>query len=176
MFVKAYGRHAGRLFSTLRLGPEKPSSCVIFLHGLGDTAEGWLHGAHFLAASLPQTRFLLPTAPIQPVSLNGGMAMPSWYDIRGLGERADEPCDGIEESRKTVEGLIQEQLDAGMTSERIILAGFSQGGGIVIVHWTVIGLSNCWNCLYVRLLAIHAKLPPNTTSPSHACTALSWLC
>lgn len=153
MFVKAYGRHAGRLFSTLRLGPEKPSSCVIFLHGLGDTAEGWLHGAHFLAASLPQTRFLLPTAPIQPVSLNGGMAMPSWYDIRGLGERADEPCDGIEESRKTVEGLIQEQLDAGMTSERIILAGFSQGGALSLYT----GLS--LDCQIAGIVCMSGYLP-----------------
>ena len=130
MFLKASKRHATRFFSSLRLGPEKPSSCVILLHGLGDTAEGWLHGAHFLAESLPETRFLLPTAPVQPVSLNGGMAMPSWYDIRGLGERADEPCDGIDDSRKTVQSLIQAQLDEGLTHEKIILAGFSQGGAL----------------------------------------------
>ncbi|CAJ1394811.1 unnamed protein product [Effrenium voratum] len=113
-----------------RLGPSKPSSCVVLLHGLGDTAEGWLGGAHHLAASLPETRFVLPTAPTQPVSLNGGMPMPSWYDIRGLGERSDEPCDGIEESRQRVEQLIQDELDAGLAPEKIVLAGFSQGGAL----------------------------------------------
>ncbi|CAJ1363079.1 unnamed protein product, partial [Effrenium voratum] len=110
--VRWFGRVA-------RLGPSKPSSCVVLLHGLGDTAEGWLGGAHHLAASLPETRFVLPTAPTQPVSLNGGMPMPSWYDIRGLGERSDEPCDGIEESRQRVEQLIQGELDAGLAPEKI---------------------------------------------------------
>eukprot|EP00438_Fugacium_kawagutii_P034686 Skav231157 [mRNA] locus=scaffold3252:57311:57854:- [translate_table: standard] len=93
-FCRVAAPRGQRCLGTLRLGPEQPSSCVILLHGLGDTAEGWLSAAHFLAQGLPQTRFLLPTAPVQAVSLNGGMAMHSWYDIRGLGERADEPCDG----------------------------------------------------------------------------------
>ncbi|CAL1145689.1 unnamed protein product, partial [Cladocopium goreaui] len=126
----AFNAH-GRGFSALRLEPPKaPRSAVILLHGLGDTAEGWLSGAHFLLQGLPETRFLLPTAPIQAVTLNGGMAMPSWYDIRGLGERADEPCDGIEDSRATVKKLIQEQLDEGIPADKMILAGFSQGGAL----------------------------------------------
>eukprot|EP00439_Symbiodinium_sp_Y106_P001958 s1082_g1.t1 len=63
---------------------EDASSAVILLHGLGDTAHGWTWGASLLLNSLPNTRFVLPTAPVQPVTLNGGMAMPSWYDIAGL--------------------------------------------------------------------------------------------
>jgi len=48
---------------------------------------------------MPHVKFILPTAPTQPVTLNMGMPMPSWYDIEGLDERTNENCKGIEESR-----------------------------------------------------------------------------
>eukprot|EP00403_Amphidinium_massartii_P007906 CAMPEP_0178372640 /NCGR_PEP_ID=MMETSP0689_2-20121128/1457_1 /TAXON_ID=160604 /ORGANISM="Amphidinium massartii, Strain CS-259" /LENGTH=219 /DNA_ID=CAMNT_0019992569 /DNA_START=101 /DNA_END=757 /DNA_ORIENTATION=+ len=107
-----------------------PSSAVILSHGLGDTAYGWVDGAQILAAALPGTRFILPTAPVQPVTLNGGMACNSWYDIKGLSDRADESCDGIEESRAYIEQLIDGVLETGLPLEKIIVAGFSQGGAL----------------------------------------------
>eukprot|EP00929_Paragymnodinium_shiwhaense_P107441 TRINITY_DN73541_c0_g1_i1.p1 TRINITY_DN73541_c0_g1~~TRINITY_DN73541_c0_g1_i1.p1 ORF type:complete len:197 (-),score=35.78 TRINITY_DN73541_c0_g1_i1:21-611(-) len=68
-------------------------------------------------------------APTQPVTLNGGMEMPSWYDIRGLGDRLQEPCDGIEDSRRSVLQLLEAEA-AVVGYERCVLAGFSQGGAM----------------------------------------------
>ncbi|CAE7180444.1 Lypla1, partial [Symbiodinium pilosum] len=114
----------------IRLGKDDASSAVILLHGLGDTAHGWAGGASVLLNMLPNTRFVLPTAPVQPVTLNGGLPMPSWYDIAGLEDRADENCEGLEESCATVEALIQEQKSHGIPLEKIVVAGFSQGGAL----------------------------------------------
>lgn len=71
----------------------KATAKVIFLHGLGDTAQGWLDGCYLLARRLPHVQFVLPTATSIPVSLNQGHVMPAWYDLAGLGSRADERCE-----------------------------------------------------------------------------------
>jgi len=63
--------------------------------------------------------------------MNMGMPMPSWYDIKGLDERSNEDCPGIEESRKRIEGILeQEHASTGLPYGRMILAGFSQGGAL----------------------------------------------
>lgn len=62
----------------------KHTASVILIHGLGDTAEGWIDVAESLAGQLPQVRFVLPTASEKPVSLNHGMIMPSCEFIHGL--------------------------------------------------------------------------------------------
>ena len=73
------------------------------IHGLGDTNMGWADAANQLhVSSLRHVKFVLPNAPTSPVTLNGGMAMPSWYDITSLDDRANQECVGIEESRATV--------------------------------------------------------------------------
>lgn len=107
---------------------------VIWLHGLGDSGDGFLPVASQLA--LPDelgVRFIFPHAPIQPVTLNGGMAMRSWYDIKSmdLDKRADET--GVRESAAKVEQLIEQELASGIAADKIILAGFSQGG-VVSLH------------------------------------------
>ncbi|BBN80089.1 carboxylesterase [Pseudoalteromonas sp. A25] len=106
---------------------------IIWLHGLGDSGEGFLPIAPEL--KLPDelgVRFVFPHAPEQPVTINGGMVMRAWYDIKSLDleNRADE--DGVRASAKAVEALIQAELDKGIAPERIILAGFSQGGVIAL--------------------------------------------
>ena len=84
-----------------------------------------------LASQMPFAKFILPTAPTQPVSMNMGMPMPSWYDIKGLDERANEDCHGIAESRARIEGILaKEHADTGLPYSRMILAGFSQGGAL----------------------------------------------
>ena len=105
---------------------------VILTHGLGDTASGWADAAIMMAQKLPNVKWILPTAPNSPVTLNGGMLMPSWYDIRGLGKREDEPCDGIEESAAAVLSLVKGEEEDGVDATRIVLAGFSQGGALSI--------------------------------------------
>ena len=61
----------------------KHSATVLIMHGLGDTADGFTPVAEMLSSQLDHIKFVLPTAPTQPVSLNMGMPMPSWYDIVG---------------------------------------------------------------------------------------------
>ncbi|BDF96176.1 alpha/beta hydrolase [Pseudoalteromonas sp. KAN5] len=107
---------------------------IIWLHGLGDSGDGFLPVASQLA--LPDElglRFVFPHAPVQPVTINGGMAMRSWYDIKSmdLDKRADEA--GVCESATKVELLINQELEKGIPANKIILAGFSQGG-VISLH------------------------------------------
>ncbi|CAH9065552.1 Carboxylesterase 2 [Pseudoalteromonas holothuriae] len=109
------------------------TASIIWLHGLGDSGEGFLPIAQEL--KLPDdlgVRFIFPHAPEQAVTINGGMVMRAWYDIKSLDldNRADES--GVKASAKAVEALIQAELDKGIAGERIILAGFSQGGVIAL--------------------------------------------
>lgn len=109
------------------------TSTVFLTHGLGDTAFGWVDAVvGFYSRALPQAKFILPTAPAQPVSLNMGMVMPSWYDLKGLSERDDEDCDGIELARNLMTTLFHEELAAGIPSTSIVFAGFSQGGAVAL--------------------------------------------
>merc|ERR1719171_2984309 len=91
------------------------------IHGLGDTNMGWANLAVELHGKLPHVKFVLPNAPVAPVTLNGGMPMPSWYDITSLTDRAKQPCTGIEESRASIEALINEEVAAGIGVGRIVV-------------------------------------------------------
>ena len=102
------------------------------IHGLGDTNMGWAHTAAELHGQLPHVKFILPNAPVAPVTLNGGMAMPSWYDITSLTDRAKQPCTGIDESRTAIEALINEEVALGISADRIVVGGFSQGGAMAL--------------------------------------------
>jgi lysophospholipase-2 len=84
-----------------------------------------------LAKEMPHVKFVLPTAPTQPVTMNMGMSMPSWYDIVGLDERSNEHCKGLEDSVKTISDILEsEHLRTGLPYSRMMLAGFSQGGAL----------------------------------------------
>ncbi len=117
----------------LIIEPDVPANgSVIWLHGLG--ADG-----HDFEPLVPQlglveggVRFLLPHAPEQPVTVNGGYVMRAWYDIKwpDLSREADEV--GIRASVGIVGKLIDTEIARGIPSERIVLAGFSQGGAIVL--------------------------------------------
>ncbi|GHC38632.1 alpha/beta hydrolase [Aidingimonas halophila] len=106
-------------------------ACVILLHGLG--ADGHDFEPLVPALSLPSdlaVRFILPHAPRMPVTVNGGMTMPAWYDIleANLDRRVDEPQ--LVASADRVHRLIDAEIDKGIESRRIIVAGFSQGGAV----------------------------------------------
>ncbi|WP_421682036.1 alpha/beta hydrolase [Stutzerimonas urumqiensis] len=108
-------------------------ACVIWLHGLGADRFDFQPVAQMLQQRLPSTRFVLPQAPTQPVSINGGWAMPSWYDILAMSPARAIDRDQIETSAQTVIGLIEAQRDShGIDPARIVLAGFSQGGAVVL--------------------------------------------
>ncbi|KFF49684.1 carboxylesterase [Gammaproteobacteria bacterium MFB021] len=106
-------------------------ACVILLHGLGADGHDFepLVPALGLDATL-SVRFVLPHAPQLPVTVNGGMSMPAWYDIleMNLGRRVDVAQ--LRASAERVHGLIEAQIEAGIDSRRIIVAGFSQGGAV----------------------------------------------
>ncbi|MCL7929529.1 alpha/beta hydrolase [Halomonas llamarensis] len=106
-------------------------ACVFILHGLG--ADG--HDFEPLVPALPlpenaNVRFIMPHAPRLPVTVNGGMIMPAWYDLLAmdLGRRVDEVQ--LKKSAERIQALIEEQIDQGIDSRRIIMAGFSQGGAV----------------------------------------------
>jgi len=110
-----------------------PDAAVIWMHGLGDTGHGWSEVVP--ALRLPRglaVRFLFPHAPKIPVTLNNGFVMPAWYDFHegDLDSRADLP--GVQRSQAQVEALIARERSRGLSSNRIVLAGFSQGGAIAL--------------------------------------------
>jgi phospholipase/carboxylesterase len=108
-----------------------PELAVIWLHGLG--ADG--HDFEPLVPELRLSfaaRFVFPHAPVRPVTINGGMAMRAWYDILGFDRRAREDEAGIRASAAAVTELIDREVDRGIPAQRIVLAGFSQGGAIAL--------------------------------------------
>lgn len=104
---------------------------IIWLHGLGATANDFPPIVPHLGLNPERpVRFIFPQAPNRPITVNGGMVMPGWYDIKGIDIASKEDRQGMEESRLTVESLIDEQIKLGVPSKNIILAGFSQGGAV----------------------------------------------
>ncbi len=105
-----------------------PTAAVIWLHGLGADGNDFVPIVRELDLSGSQAiRFIFPTAPTMPVTINGGYVMRAWYDIftPDLVRREDEP--GLRASQALVEALIAKEKARGIPAERIVLAGFSQG-------------------------------------------------
>jgi len=117
---------------TIETGAD-PDASVIWMHGLGDDGKGWSEVVP--ALNLPQSlavRFIFPHAPVIAVTINNGMRMRAWYDIRqaNLSERAD--LEGVLASQAHVDALIAREVSRGIAARRVILAGFSQGGAIAL--------------------------------------------
>jgi len=109
----------------------EPNAAVIWLHGLG--ADG-----HDFEPIVPEIvrpgerawRFVFPNAPVRPVTINGGMAMRAWYDLKGLDRRAAEDVAGFRDTDALVRQLIAKEVARGIPTNRVVLAGFSQGGAV----------------------------------------------
>lgn len=116
----------------LTLGAERhdTSALLILLHGLGADARDLLPLAQALAK--PGLRILLPNAPSLPVTINGGMSMPAWYDIASMTIDQKVDITGITHATTQIQSLIKKELDALSTNTRAILGGFSQGGVIAL--------------------------------------------
>jgi len=113
--------------------PAKADACVIWLHGLG--ADGHDFEPIVPELGLPAghgIRFVFPHAPYLPVTINQGYEMRAWYDILSMEIAARHDEDGIRRSAQQLRGLIEQQCESGIDSKRIVLAGFSQGGAIVL--------------------------------------------
>jgi phospholipase/carboxylesterase len=113
-------------------GPS-PRASVIWLHGLGADGHDFepLVPALALPAALP-VRFVFPHAPMRPVTINGGMVMRAWYDIRPEGGERREDAAGVREAQARVEALIGRERACGIAAGRMVLAGFSQGGAMAL--------------------------------------------
>lgn len=107
-------------------------ACVIWLHGLGADRYDFLPVAEALQAHLPSTRFVMPQAPTQAVTINGGYAMPSWYDIKAMSPARAIDEAQLEHSAEQVIALIEAERSKGIDLTRVFLAGFSQGGAVVL--------------------------------------------
>jgi phospholipase/carboxylesterase len=120
--------------STVEIQPRSEHQySVIWLHGLGADGhdfEGLIPQLHLTAEA--NIHFIFPNAPIQAVTINGGMTMRSWYDILESSLERQVDIDGIYQSADLIHGLISQEINQGIPSENILLAGFSQGGVIAL--------------------------------------------
>ena len=113
-----------------------PAASVIWMHGLGADGNDFVPIVNELGLdSTPATRFLFPHAPMRPVTINNGFVMRAWYDVtlgdlEGHSRRADER--GVRESQAQITALIEREEKRGVAAERIVLAGFSQGGAVAL--------------------------------------------
>lgn len=105
------------------------AGAVIWMHGLGADATDFEPIVPMLEIGAP-VRFVFPNAPVRPVTINGGMAMRAWYDIDPGAPLAG--TDDIRASAAAVEALLEREVERGIPEDRIVLAGFSQGGVIAL--------------------------------------------
>ena len=112
---------------------EKPTGSIIWLHGLGADGHDFepIVGQLRLPDSLA-LRFVFPHAPVRPVTINGGMAMRAWYDILSFDSEGRADRDGLLQSSALLEALVSREIDRGIPSQKIVIAGFSQGGAVAI--------------------------------------------
>lgn len=110
-----------------------PQWSIIWLHGLG--ADG-----HDFAPIVPELvrphwpalRVVFPHAPVRPITINNGVPMRGWYDIVGMDFRSRADMDGVRASVLELDALIAREIERGIAAERIFLAGFSQGGAVIL--------------------------------------------
>lgn len=118
---------------------ETPRFSIIVMHGLGSSSDDLAPLCQALdlrpvVERVGGLRFVLPDAPVIPVTINNGMAMPAWYDIRHGDLRQREDAEGLRQSQALIEELIQrEEQEHGIPPERVVLAGFSQGCAMTLL-------------------------------------------
>ncbi|PON21423.1 phospholipase/Carboxylesterase [Trichoderma gamsii] len=170
---------------SVRPGPDvieplaEHNATIIFIHGLGDKPETlhepidqWRSNGH-----LDNIKFVLPHAPIIPFTAKASAYMPAWFDIKvydGSPDalQTDEDVDGIFASRDYIHSLIEEEISAGILSERIMLAGFSQGGVIAVAAGLTysqplagIVLLSAWLPLAQKFMEYVPEENPNKETP-----------
>lgn len=112
---------------------KSPDAAVIWMHGLG--ADGHDFEPILPALNLPSrlaVRFVFPHAPVRPVTINNGMPMRAWYDIVSLGGGREDEA-GLRATQQHIETLIARERARGIAADRIVLAGFSQGGAVALM-------------------------------------------
>lgn len=122
------------LLPSVEIAPKgEHKATIIWLHGLGDSGNGFAPIAPEL--KLPDdlgVKFIFPHAPIRPVTINNGMEMRAWYDIKSLDMESRADVEGVIESSAAVQKIIENEIELGIDSKNILLVGFSQGGVIAL--------------------------------------------
>ncbi|MDY6992599.1 MAG: alpha/beta fold hydrolase [Pseudomonadota bacterium] len=145
--------------------PQKVTTSILWLHGLG--ANG--HDFEPIVAELPaeltaHTRFIFPHAPTRPITINGGMHMPGWYDVVATDLTQHQDIQGIHDSAQLIQNYLDSEIKHGIPSERIILAGFSQGGALAL-H---VGLRYPTQLAGIIALSTYLPLATTLAAESHA--------
>jgi phospholipase/carboxylesterase len=123
------------LLDCVEVGPvaDGAERSVVWLHGLGADGYDFEPVVPYLGLDPAlAVRFVFPHAPRIPVTLNLGLIMPAWYDIREMDLRREHDERGIRRSQRQVEALVAREVDRGVPPSRIVLAGFSQGGAVAL--------------------------------------------
>jgi len=127
----------GKLLETIEVETGKnPTAAVIWMHGLGADGNDFVPIVNELELDgMPAIRFVFPHAPMRPVTINNGHVMRAWYDVslgdlEGKSRRADAA--GVHESLEQIHALIEREVKRGVAAEKLVLAGFSQGGAIAL--------------------------------------------
>ncbi len=138
---------------------------IIWLHGLGADGHDFEPIVPELGLSIDTgIKFIFPNAPVRPVTINGGVAMRAWYDVRKTNLREFEDEKSIVESTVLINHYIEKEVANGIPSEKIIIAGFSQGGAIAL-HC---GTRYCDTLAGIVALSTYLPLPQNLDAEKSA--------
>ncbi len=145
----------------------RPAHSVIWMHGLGADGNDFVPIIGQLGLSDFAVRFIFPHAPARPVTINGGYVMRAWYDIgyEDLSLKEDER--GVRESQTAIEALIEREVSRGVEYDKIVLAGFSQGGAIALQA----GLRFPQRLCGVIALSTYLPLPDKVEAERHPSNA-----
>jgi len=153
------------MLDTIELGPrEHARAAVIWMHGLGADGHDFEPIVPYLG--LPPeaaVRIVFPHAPVRPVTVNGGMSMRAWYDIRALDIDRSQDEAGIRASEAQITALVEREVERGVAAERVVLAGFSQGAAMAL-H---VGLRLATPPAGVLALSCYLLLPERLSSERH---------
>ncbi len=117
------------LLPCVEIEPEgEANAAVVWLHGLGADGNDFVPIVPHLKVA--NARYVFPTAPAIPVTINGGMVMPAWYDITVMDLERRHDSDGVKRSAAHLAALIARENERGIPTARILVAGFSQGGAV----------------------------------------------
>lgn len=121
-----------QVLDSVTIEPQTPArASVIWLHGLGADGNDFAPVVPHLRTATP-VRYVFPHAPRRPITINGGYVMRAWYDISSFERPRREDADGIRASAEQVYALVEREVMHGIPAERILLAGFSQGGAVAL--------------------------------------------
>ena len=139
-----------------------PQACIIWMHGLGADGNDFVPLVDEI--ELPMAvRYIFPHAPMMPVSINGGYVMRAWYDISDAAIRREDEA-GVRASQRSVEALLAGEKARGIAADKIVLAGFSQGGAIALQT----GLRHGERLAGVMALSTYVPIAEKLAAEAHA--------